>query len=258
MPAGGGAPKQLTFYPAPRVRSRTAGATTIRSTAGPPTASPILFRSLRDGFTHRTRGSTRCPWPAAPPRCPCRCPAPVIFARRHPQSCTRRCGGTFAAKSATRAAGPTICTSSISAHPSLVQVTDDPRTDRDPMWIGGAIYFNSDRSGVFNLYRYDIATRQTRKLTHYKRLGRALAERRRRRPDRLRIGRRAACLRHARRSDRALPIEVPADDTSRRPQAVNAADDIESHRDQPGRRARRGRGARRRLHVPVGTASRAI
>ncbi len=28
------------------------------------------------------------------------------------------------------------------------------------MWIGGAIYFNSDRTGVFNLFRYDVATRR--------------------------------------------------------------------------------------------------
>src|SRR5260370_40400900 len=53
-------------------------------------------------------------------------------------------------------------------HPSLLQVTNDPRTDRDPMWIGDAVYFNSDRTGVFNLFRYDIATRQTRQLTHYR------------------------------------------------------------------------------------------
>ena len=53
------------------------------------------------------------------------------------------------------------------AHPALLQVTNDPRTDRDPMWIGGAIYFNSDRTGVFNLFRYDIATRQTKQLSHY-------------------------------------------------------------------------------------------
>ena len=30
------------------------------------------------------------------------------------------------------------------------------------------IYFNSDRSGTFNLYRYDIASRQTRQITHSK------------------------------------------------------------------------------------------
>jgi tricorn protease len=46
------------------------------------------------------------------------------------------------------------------------QVTDHPRTDRDPMWIGDAIYFASDRDGRLNLYRYDVASKETRQLTH--------------------------------------------------------------------------------------------
>ncbi len=99
--------------------------------------------------------------------CRCRSRAPDIFLPTASGSSTRRCGAIFAAKSAIRAAGRTICIFSISAHPALVQVTNDPRTDRDPMWIGDAIYFNSDRTGVFNLYRYDVATRQTRQITHY-------------------------------------------------------------------------------------------
>jgi len=47
------------------------------------------------------------------------------------------------------------------------QITDNPRTDRDPMWIGGKAYFDSDRDGRLNLYRYDPETGQTEQLTHY-------------------------------------------------------------------------------------------
>src|SRR5580693_5010367 len=36
-----------------------------------------------------------------------------------------------------------------------------------PMWHGNAIYFISDRDGVMNLYSYDLATKQTKKLTDY-------------------------------------------------------------------------------------------
>ena len=46
-----------------------------------------------------------------------------------------------------------------------------PRTngmDMFPMWHGNAIYFISDRDGVMNLYRYDLGSKQTRKLTNYK------------------------------------------------------------------------------------------
>ncbi|HKS40783.1 MAG TPA: PDZ domain-containing protein [Blastocatellia bacterium] len=37
-----------------------------------------------------------------------------------------------------------------------------------PMWSGDAIYFDSDRDGVMNLYRYDLKTKATKQLTHYK------------------------------------------------------------------------------------------
>jgi len=40
--------------------------------------------------------------------------------------------------------------------------------DMFPMWHGNAIYFISDRDGVMNLYSYDLATKQTKKLTDYK------------------------------------------------------------------------------------------
>src|SRR5438309_408322 len=39
--------------------------------------------------------------------------------------------------------------------------------DTDPMWIGDKVYFRSDRSGEFNLYSYDPATKQVTQLTKY-------------------------------------------------------------------------------------------
>jgi tricorn protease len=45
------------------------------------------------------------------------------------------------------------------------QVTDHVRSDRDPMWIGDMIYFSSDRTGTLNLYAYDPTTAQTEQLT---------------------------------------------------------------------------------------------
>ncbi len=44
--------------------------------------------------------------------------------------------------------------------------THHPRSDRDPMWIGGKVYFSSDRDGTLNLYSYDVASKETRQLTH--------------------------------------------------------------------------------------------
>ena len=45
-------------------------------------------------------------------------------------------------------------------------VTDHPRADRDPMWIDDTIYFTSDRTGTLNLYAYDLGSRDTRPLTN--------------------------------------------------------------------------------------------
>ena len=37
-----------------------------------------------------------------------------------------------------------------------------------PMWFGSAVFFLSDRDGVMNLYRYELADRAIRQLTHYR------------------------------------------------------------------------------------------
>lgn len=42
-----------------------------------------------------------------------------------------------------------------------------PRTDRDPMWAGGTVWFVSDRDGTLNLYRYDQASDTVEKKTEY-------------------------------------------------------------------------------------------
>jgi tricorn protease len=47
------------------------------------------------------------------------------------------------------------------------RITDHPRSDRDPMWIGGTIYFTSDRDGKLNLYSYDPASGATEQLTRH-------------------------------------------------------------------------------------------
>ena len=36
-----------------------------------------------------------------------------------------------------------------------------------PMWHGGAIYFASDRDRIMNLYRYDLTSKRTERLTQY-------------------------------------------------------------------------------------------
>jgi len=44
-------------------------------------------------------------------------------------------------------------------------ISPSKRTERDPMWIGERIYFVSDRDGVLNLYAYDPTRDETKQLT---------------------------------------------------------------------------------------------
>ena len=40
--------------------------------------------------------------------------------------------------------------------------------DTQPIWLGDKIYFRSDRNGEFNLFCYDIASKETKQLTDFK------------------------------------------------------------------------------------------
>jgi tricorn protease len=48
---------------------------------------------------------------------------------------------------------------------SAKRITEGPRATRDAMWIGDAIFFNSDRDGHFNLYAYSIPSGRTTQVT---------------------------------------------------------------------------------------------
>ncbi|MEO8029180.1 MAG: peptidase S41, partial [Bryobacteraceae bacterium] len=50
---------------------------------------------------------------------------------------------------------------------SVEPVSQTPRTERDPMWIGNKIFFASDRTGTLNLFEYDIASKKTKQVTNY-------------------------------------------------------------------------------------------
>ncbi len=48
------------------------------------------------------------------------------------------------------------------------QITDHPRTERDPMWIDGMGYFVSDRDGKLNLFSVDPESLDTEQLTQHR------------------------------------------------------------------------------------------
>jgi tricorn protease len=50
---------------------------------------------------------------------------------------------------------------------SAKNISNDPHTDRDPMWIGDSVYFVADRDEHLNLYRYHTGSGETQQLTKY-------------------------------------------------------------------------------------------
>jgi tricorn protease len=234
IPSDGGAPKQLTFYPAPGPLAERWGYDN-QVYGWSPDGAAVLFRSARDGYMLTDSRLYTVPMSGGAATA---LPMPVSgaghFSPDGKKIVYSPLWRDFRSEKRYQGGWANDLYIFDLTHPALLQVTNDPRTDRDPMWIGDAIYFNSDRTGVFNLFRYDIATRQTRQLTHYQDWdvrwpsadadGQIVYES----DGELHI--------YDTRDDqdRALSIEVPADGTTTRPQTVNAADNIESLALSPG------------------------
>ena len=164
-----------------------------------PLACAIRGRSPHDQALHRARR------PAGR-----RQPLPMPEVRRGDYSrrtarrwSTRLSRATSEQRSATAAARRTSSTSSTSRRSTRREITDSPRADRDPMWIGNTIYFNSDRDGTSICMPTTSPGGKTTQVTTQQAVGRPLAERRRDGAHRLRAGRRAADLRHEDRQERA-------------------------------------------------------
>src|SRR5882724_8520418 len=228
MPSSGGSPKQLTFYPAPGPLPDRWGYDN-QVYGWTPDGAAVLFRSARDGYMLTDSKLYTVPMIGGAATA---LPMPVSgaghFSPDGKKIVYSPLWRDFRSEKRYQGGWANDLFIFDLEHPSLIQVTKDPRTDRDPMWIGGAIYFNSDRTGVFNLYRYDVESRQTRQITHYHDWdvrwpsaddGQIVYEL----DGELHIYDTRSAL------DRALSISVPADATTTRPQSVNAADAIESH-----------------------------
>ena len=54
------------------------------------------------------------------------------------------------------------------ADDSVVEIPTEGSNDVQPQWVGGKVYFRSDRAGEFNLFVFDPATKQVEQLTEYK------------------------------------------------------------------------------------------
>ena len=167
MPADGGEPKQLTFYPARGPLAPRWG-TDNQVYGWSNDGHYVIYRSLRDGWTLALSRLYRVPVDGGPSE---PLPMPVSGAGAYspggnqivysPQARDFRTEKRYSGGSANE-----LYIFDTETH-AAKKITEGPRASRDPMWIGQQIYYDSDKDGHFNLYAYDIATGKTRQVTNY-------------------------------------------------------------------------------------------
>lgn len=166
IPAGGGAPKQLTFYPARGpLPARWGYDNQVYDWT--PDGSAILFRSLRDGSATSESRLYTVPVAGGLPKA---LPMPTSGAgdfspdgRRIFYSPLFRDFRTW--KRYEGGWAQDLFIFDLASH-ALTPIDNTKRTERDPMWVGDRLYFTSDRTGTLNLYEYDPASKKTRALTN--------------------------------------------------------------------------------------------
>ena len=202
MPATGGVPRQLTFYPAhgplaPRwgYDNQVYGWTVD--------GKRIVFRSMRDSFMNAWTHLYTVSMDGGPAE---ELPMPESGAGAYsPDGAKIVYSPTFRDfRTEKRYAGGQanqLYIFDLQSHAAKL-ISDNPRPSRDPMWVGDKIYFDSDRDGHFNLYDYDTKTAKTTQLTFSKEWDLRVAQHGPRQPRRVRAEWRAAGIRHQERQKR--------------------------------------------------------
>jgi len=160
LPASGGVPRQLTFYP-----SRANYDNQVLDWT--PDGEHVVFRSLRDStgkagrfFRIRREGG----WPEALPLLE---GGTLSFSPDGKKMAFTRENRDFEAwKRYTGGQAQEIWTYDFEKD-QIEKITDWEGTDHQPMWHGDRIYFVSDRTGKLNLHRWDTRTRETTRVTDY-------------------------------------------------------------------------------------------
>jgi tricorn protease len=165
VPAEGGVPRQLTFYPA-RGPNPPRGGWDNQVMGWTPDGRSVLFNTLRDAGGSAERNLYTVPFEGGH-----EAPLPMYTAgagdyspdgTRMVYSPLFRDFRTWKRYQGGWATDLWICDLKTLA---TENITNHVRTDRDPMWVGEAIIFSSDRDGTLNLYRYDLASKAITALT---------------------------------------------------------------------------------------------
>lgn len=227
IPAGGGIPKQLTFYPARGPLPARWGYDN-QVYGWTPDGKSVVFRSLREYFDN---GDSRLYTVSIDGGMPQALPMPksgagdfspdmkqVVYSPLFRDFRTwKRYSGGWAQQ---------LYIFDLQSH-SAEKITTDVRCHRDPMWIGDKIYFTSDKDDTLNLYSYDPKSKETAELTHSKQWdlrwpstdhkGRIVYE----------LGGELNIFDIASGESKHLSIEVPTDALAMRPSRVSASGHME-------------------------------
>jgi len=108
------------------------------------------------------------------------------------------------------------------------KITEGVRSHRDPMWIGSKIYYSSDADGTLNLYSYDPASKKTEELTHSTKWDVRWPSTDHKNQIVYESDGELNLLDVTTGKSKHISIDVPSDDVSARPAHVSAAGQIEN------------------------------
>lgn len=227
MPANGGVPRQLTYYPALGPLPQRWGFDN-EVYGWTPDGKSILFRSYIDGFAlaqprlYTVAQDGGLPEPLPMPMSGVGAYSPdgkqLVYSPlfRDFRTWNRYQGGW----------AQDLYIFDIASQQGR-NITNNPRTDRDPIWIGNAIYFVSDRDDVLNLYRYDVSSGVTTQLTKHRNFDVRWASGDRTGHIVYELGGELHVYDVNTNQDRAVSIAVPTDGARTRPETIAVADKIE-------------------------------
>ncbi|MCU0227977.1 MAG: hypothetical protein MUF01_10095, partial [Bryobacterales bacterium] len=167
VPATGGVPKQLTFYPAKGPLPARWGYDN-QVYGWTPDGNSVLFRSMREGWS--VAQSRLFTVPAAgglPEALPMPTSGAGDFSPDGKQLVYSPLFRDFRTWKRYEGGWAQNLYVFDLASKSILPVDHSPRTERDPMWIGTKIYFASDRTGTLNLYEFDVASKRSKAITTY-------------------------------------------------------------------------------------------
>lgn len=168
MPVAGGSPRQLTFYPARGpLPDRWGYDNQVYGWSAD--GSAVLFRSLREAYGLTDGRLYLVPSAGGLPQA---LPMTVAGAGALSPDGTRlvysplfRDFRTWKRYQGGWAQDLYLSSLGEGGEPRLI--ASSVRSERDPMWLGELVVFNSDRSGTFNLYSFSPSSGEIVQLTHY-------------------------------------------------------------------------------------------